>query len=1027
MWLATQSATRLTHDALILETEAVRINDVVGRRSSAGDDLARRRASIGAAIAASRTDVAAEALASAAMLLGSARASLETLTATKDQLVQSATRVRSAGQSAEDRIWQSLVAFVLSLGLVGFGYVTGPRAKARQAIESAEREAAESALALDDAASERESLIESLEEASRELRSAQIDLSDLRKIHEVSARRFHALFSRLPSACFTANEFGRVMEWNLAAETVFGLTAPEVFDRSIWDAVLTEDPDQIAHRHVGAVFLGEQPAPISWTVRRPDGEVRETIWSVAPVLDPDQHIVGVVSTFHDVTEELAVQRQLNESIRLNDRILKSSPDLIYIFDLKALRNVMCSQNVLEVLGYTPAEIQKYGQRLVTEIIHADDRPRVAKHHQSFADAADGEVRVIDYRIRRSDGTYVWLSSSEVVFERDENGVPTKTVGIARDVTLQRETQSRLHVMAIAAGSSGQGVLIADDESNVIFVNQMAADLLRVPAAETTGKSLAELVLGESVAPTDRRALIQDLYKCRDLDLEFSRTGEDGTEQWLNLKGRFSPAEKERNALYLLVIDDISARKRAELSLQAAEERWTLALESAGCAVWDWRTDDSACYFSSRWHELLGIPSDFVWKSLRQLEEFLVPEDAKRLVQQIEDHVCGLKPAIDLVVETTSRGQARWIRLSGRCAPSEDEVHGRRIVGFAVDATAHETAERELAASEGRFRSVMETLHDGVVLQDVSGRVLLANLQAERMLGLSIDELLRLDDPHSIWRGRSLEGKPLADDQLPFRVVAETHGHVRNFFIRRPDPEGNDHVLELNCSPIRRTPTGDVRSVLTVFSDVTDRIRQQSLIMENVRKLSQAQVDLENRSRELEALNEHLRTVSVTDGLTGLLNHRQFQELLASDFSELKAKARPHSVLMLDVDHFKAYNDSHGHLAGDDVLRTVAEILVATAPLDAIIARYGGEEFGILLPGATAKAAEKVAESCRAAIAGYDWPLAGITISVGVATYAANMESSTDYLGLADRAMYAAKSRGRNRVVHARQLTGDVAA
>jgi diguanylate cyclase (GGDEF)-like protein len=135
---------------------------------------------------------------------------------------------------------------------------------------------------------------------------------------------------------------------------------------------------------------------------------------------------------------------------------------------------------------------------------------------------------------------------------------------------------------------------------------------------------------------------------------------------------------------------------------------------------------------------------------------------------------------------------------------------------------------------------------------------------------------------------------------------------------------------------------------------------------------------------------------------------------------------PLSVLAIDVDQFKAYNDAFGHAAGDATLRRVAAILLALAPNDALMARTGGEEFIILIPGADADAALEVAESLRLAIASSPWTPRAITISIGVATAQPTWDAP-DVSGLmedADRALYHSKRTGRDRVTHLYEL-GDV--
>jgi diguanylate cyclase (GGDEF)-like protein len=174
--------------------------------------------------------------------------------------------------------------------------------------------------------------------------------------------------------------------------------------------------------------------------------------------------------------------------------------------------------------------------------------------------------------------------------------------------------------------------------------------------------------------------------------------------------------------------------------------------------------------------------------------------------------------------------------------------------------------------------------------------------------------------------------------------------------------------------------------------------------------------------ELEEKNALLGELASTDPLTGLSNRRGLRSAIEALGSRLGAQV-PLSVLAIDVDHFKAYNDAFGHAAGDATLRRVAAILLALAPNDALVARTGGEEFLVLLPEAGADAAVEVAESLRLGLASSPWTPRAITISVGVATTQPSWDPP-DLSGLmedADRALYYSKRTGRDRVTHLYEL------
>jgi diguanylate cyclase (GGDEF)-like protein len=196
-------------------------------------------------------------------------------------------------------------------------------------------------------------------------------------------------------------------------------------------------------------------------------------------------------------------------------------------------------------------------------------------------------------------------------------------------------------------------------------------------------------------------------------------------------------------------------------------------------------------------------------------------------------------------------------------------------------------------------------------------------------------------------------------------------------------------------------------------------------MRALQRLDQMRRKLLDMSNELTAANQRLETLSHQDGLTGIANRRAFDFLIERQYSEAVRRREPFSVVLCDVDHFKAYNDHYGHLAGDECLRKIAASLVRGCMRGTdVAARYGGEEFALLLPETPAAGAVQVVERVRQevaalAVAHAKSPTAEVvTFSAGIASYLPERDkgSSRDLTQRADEALYRAKQLGRNRSV-----------
>ena len=193
----------------------------------------------------------------------------------------------------------------------------------------------------------------------------------------------------------------------------------------------------------------------------------------------------------------------------------------------------------------------------------------------------------------------------------------------------------------------------------------------------------------------------------------------------------------------------------------------------------------------------------------------------------------------------------------------------------------------------------------------------------------------------------------------------------------------------------------------------------------VERLKSAYEDLEgkvlDRTAELKEVNDNLNILAITDGLTGAHNQRYFYEKLESELERSERYNHPASLMISDVDDFKHYNDKYGHLAGDKVLRDVAECFRKGIRNVDVFARYGGEEFAVLMPETDLDEAAMIAERVRHIIEEEPFPdrasqpLGKITVSIGIASYSHGADTPKNLVKKADELMYRAKSLGKNRV------------
>lgn len=294
--------------------------------------------------------------------------------------------------------------------------------------------------------------------------------------------------------------------------------------------------------------------------------------------------------------------------------------------------------------------------------------------------------------------------------------------------------------------------------------------------------------------------------------------------------------------------------------------------------------------------------------------------------------------------------------------------------------------------------VVDTVPDAVLVVDPEGRVIDLNPAAARML-----ERLRPGTGAGVV-GRVLHEVAGPDAVGVFERTADTDGH-------RLAEVSPGLWLDVRGSEIV-DGRGRTQGRIVVVRDVSEQQARQ-------RAVERLNEQLADQVAEVERLRAALAEEAVRDPLTGLHNRRHLDRVLVADLAGATAQ-RPVSVLVLDVDHFKAVNDGYGHATGDRVLQAVARVLTGAARADDTVARLGGEEFVVVLPGAGRREAAERAEVIRRRCAALpqDGPAGtpAVTVSVGVAEAPDDGADPAGLLARADEAVYAAKAAGRDRVV-----------
>jgi diguanylate cyclase (GGDEF)-like protein/PAS domain S-box-containing protein len=305
--------------------------------------------------------------------------------------------------------------------------------------------------------------------------------------------------------------------------------------------------------------------------------------------------------------------------------------------------------------------------------------------------------------------------------------------------------------------------------------------------------------------------------------------------------------------------------------------------------------------------------------------------------------------------------------------------------------------RELAASDARFRAFLDASPVSAFIKDDQSRMIYCNKALAERFGAAPED----------WIGKTdLETWP--------PEIAEE--------FRRSDAQALEANREIHFEDRTRGLDGrmvswDVHKY--AFADA-DGGRSIACMALDVTRAWEAQQEVQRIQLELQLANERLRTLSLTDALSGLMNRRALEDRLENERARSIRSGACLSLIMLDIDNFKGFNDTFGHVRGDEVLRQIAVLMQRWTRRGDLVARYGGEEFLVILPDTGEDEAFEIAERLRYAITEANWEHRPITVSGGVATWDKHMPTATECIHHVDEALYDAKRGGKNQICRTRR-------
>ncbi len=723
---------------------------------------------------------------------------------------------------------------------------------------------------------------------------------------------------------------------------------------------------------------------------------REWVSHYWPLKDDEGQVLGVAV----IVEELTERKRLEESLRREEEfrtLAEHSTDVIVRYD-RSLKRSYANPAIETVFGL-PCEaiIGKTNREAGVPADVAD----VWDEHLERA-FATGQERTMEFWLPTPKGRR--FLQSRLVPEFNTRGEVETLLGITRDLTRNKYIEEALRQSEKQyrelVENLHEGIWRIDHEEKTTFVNRRMAEMLGYEPAEMIAKPLFTFMSTQAAEVATRNIARGRRHVRAEYEFEFQR--KDGTPILTRIATTplFDEAGHYRGAQASVV--DITERKRVEQALRESEARFREVIELVPDLLY--RSElpgHRATFVSPAIERLLGF-TPLEWQSdpkmwLRQMHD----SDREQVLAEIEPTLAlGDHFVVRYRMWHKDRRSVRWLEDRGRIERDE-EGRPTAVFGVVSDITDRVRAEETIHRREQEFRALAESSLDIVSRFDRDLRYRYMNPAVQGVSGQPPEAFLN----KTIFEGTlPPEAKALWVERL--KAVFAT-GEDSRFTFRYPGPDGNVRVFDTRLVP-ERGADNRVESVISVTREVTRLYEAEEQVRQNV--------------KQLEMVNELLEAQTRTDSLTGLANRRYLFDYMDREWRRETRHEQVISLIVADIDFFKAYNDHYGHLAGDECLRHVAHALRAQVrrPGD-LLARYGGEEFVVVLPETPLSAACELAGAMRQTVEDLHLkheqsPIAPhVTISLGVAELAPRGHKTDELFLLADNALYRAKEKGRNMV------------
>lgn len=613
-----------------------------------------------------------------------------------------------------------------------------------------------------------------------------------------------------------------------------------------WQKLVHPDDAEGAKNAIAEALKRDERYAIEYRLRHKNGHY-VYFWDQATIIrDEEGRPIRTVGINLNVDAQKQIEARLRESENLNRRISEAMPGVLYVYDIQQKQNTYINRQFEIMLGYTQQQMTVVGTTIMSKLMHPDDYVRHPERIPRVLKAADGEVVDFEYRVRHANGEWRWIRSHDVVFTRDEAGVPTQLLGFAIDITAQKEAEARLaernaFIERIATATPGIAYIFDLNEGSNHFVNDEAIQFLGYTAVELA--AMGSNLLPTIMHPDDIAALAPHLERVRrasDGEIvawDYRMRNRAGEWHWFNANHVVFERNVEGVPYRMLgVAVDIQSRKDVEQQLaerSAFIERVT-ATTPAIIGVLDLHTF-SAVYANREIKTMLGYTAEAIQEMGEGLLPTLMhPDDLPSMMAHLHQMQTAGNEVREIEYRVrTAQGNYRWLRNYDTVFQRDEAGTPTQMLVVSLDITAQKEAEAQLVEEQYFMQQIAANTPSLIYIHDIStDRHIYSNNAIELIFGYTSEQVRAMGD-NAVMQLVYPEDVP--NVYKAFDAIRHAHdGEIVEYEFRARHANGELRSVYNRIAVFRRDAEGNVTQVLGVGVDVTTQKDAEAQLAERNR-------------------------------------------------------------------------------------------------------------------------------------------------------------------------------------------------